>query len=73
MCRFDLVYDENRMDTVFFDTTNGKVLSEDDVLEMLNDLNTTVKKLKCRLKRRDKKIMELGVRLRENYKQQKGE
>lgn len=73
MCRFDLVYDENRMDTVFFDTTNDKVLSEDDVLEMLNDLNTTVKKLKCRLKRRDKKIMELGVRLRENYKQQKGE
>ena len=73
MCRFDLVYDENRMDTVFFDTTNDKVLSEDDVLEMLNDLNTTVKKLKCRLKRRDKKIMELGVKLRENYKQQKGE
>ena len=73
MCRIDLVYDENRMDTVFFDTTNDKVLSEDDVLEMLNDLNTTVKKLKCRLKRRDKKIMELGVRLRENYKQQKGE
>lgn len=73
MCRFDLVYDENRMDTVFFDTTNDKVLSEDDVLEMLNELNTTVKKLKCRLKRRDKKIMELGVRLRENYKQQKGE
>ena len=61
------------MDTVFFDTTNDKVLSEDDVLEMLNELNTTVKKLKCRLKRRDKKIMELGVRLRENYKQQKGE
>lgn len=73
MCRFDLVYDKNRMDTVFFDTTNDKVLSEDDVLEMLNELNTTVKKLKCRLKRRDKKIMELGVRLRENYKQQKGE
>ena len=56
MCRFDLVYDKNRMDTVFFDTTNDKVLSEDDVLEMLNELNTTVKKLKCRLKRRDKKM-----------------
>lgn len=72
MCRFDLVYDENRMDAVFFDTTNDKVLSEDDVLELLNELDSTVKKLKCRLKRRDKKIMELGVRLRENYKQQKG-
>ena len=33
MCRFDLVYDENRMDTVFFDTTNDKVLS-DNIIKM---------------------------------------
>lgn len=68
MCRFDLVYDKNRMDTVFFDTENEEELSDDDVLEMLNDLNITVKKLRCRLKQRDKKISELGVILHDNKK-----
>ena len=74
MNRFDLIYDEHRMDTVFLDTKTDTILTEDKVLEMLNDLNSTVNKLNCRLKRRDKKIHELGVKLRENYKEeQKGE